>query len=71
MAGKIKVEATMLGYMYHRRIRPGEKFLVSESAFSEKWMKKLGGKQAKEVVIDEEPEIEVEEKIFDEDEDVI
>lgn len=60
MAGKFAVVAIgnhfgkapgeNVGYFDHRRIKVGEKLMVTEQQFSERWMERLTEKEEKQVV---------------------
>jgi len=50
------VEAKEMGYIYHIRVRPGQRFhLKDPKHFSEKWMKKIESKKVVDQEIEEQP----------------
>jgi hypothetical protein len=50
----MKVRATRLGYLGHRRRRPGQVFHIDDSLFSEAWMEPADKAKAAELPANEE-----------------
>ena len=63
-------EGDVVGYMYHRRIKVGQKFQVTEKEFSKKWMQRIPEKKAKEAA-EQQLDLKVDKRRAEEEESVL